>query len=162
MDRQNTGKRHTDLWLEAANWCRRVMLAITEGWNNLSLVGKATAIATFIGAVLGAIVGWTPAVNAWDDMGLPTAATRAWVRDDNGQIKNLVSTLNAKQRDMQIDNANGKIEAATSSRNAIEIASLKYDDEGKIKAQQEIRRLNEMIGALGEQKRAITGSRGPN
>lgn len=138
------------------------MLAITEGWNNLSLIGKATAVTTLVGTILGAIVGWTPAVNAWDDMGWPVAATRAWVRDDNGQIKNLVSTLNAKQRDMQIDSANGKIEAATSARNSIEIASLKYDDEGKIKAQQEIRRLNEMIGALGEQKRAIAGARGPN
>lgn len=133
-----------------------------DGWNALTPGRKFIAIVSAVGVIFGAIAGFTPALSAWDDMGLPTPATRAWVRDDNGQIKALVALLNSKQADLQLDNVNGKIEATTAARNSLEIAALNYDAEGKVKAAQEMRRLDDTIAALNEQKRAIRGLRGPN
>lgn len=158
MDRENAREGHFDLWLEASNWCRCVMASLKESWDGLSPVGKMMAIVPAVGTVLTILTTATPAVTAWDDMGLPTMATRSWVRDDNGQLKQLVSALNAKQADLQIDNVNGKIESTTAARNKLEIDALGYDPAAKIRASQEMRRLDDTINALNEQKRAIRRS----
>lgn len=157
---QDAREGHYDLWLEATG--RRVMEFAIQSWKSMSLLAKITAIGSLVGVILGTIAGFTPAVSAWDEMGLPTAATRAWVRDDNGQLKQLVSALNAKQTDLQLDNVNGKIEAITAARNKLEIDALSYDQVAKIRATQEIRRLDETIAALNDQKRAIRSPRGPH
>jgi len=137
-------------------------MSLIDNWNAMSPTGKTMATLSIIGAALTVLTQITPAVSALDENGFPVIATRAWVRESTGQMNTVVGRLTAKQNDMQIDQLNGKIEAAMSSRNSLEIAALKYDDEGKIKAAQEIRRLDELIALLSDQRRAIQGVRRPN
>jgi hypothetical protein len=137
-------------------------MSLIDNWNAFTPTGKAMAVITIVGGILTVLTQITPAVSALDDNGFPVMATRAFVREYTGQANTAIGRLTAKQNDMQVDTLNGKIEAARASRNAIEIAALKYDDEGKTKAGQEIRRLDDLIAALSEQLRAIQGVRRPN
>ena len=161
MDWHHAREGYHDLRVEASDWGRRVMAGMLESWKGFTPGGKIVTVASAVGIVFGVISGFPPALSAWDDNGLPTPATRGWVRDDNGQLKQLVAALNAKQADLQIDNVNGKIEATTAARNKLELDAISYDATGKIKAAQEMRRLDETIAALNEQKRAIRNPRGP-
>lgn len=136
-------------------------MSLKDSWNNLSVSGKIVAWMTFISTMFGLITGLTPAVSALDSMGLPVMATRAWVRDDNGQLRSAVTSLTMKQNDMQLDTLNGKLEAAVAARNKLELDKLNYDDRGKVLADQEMRRLQDTIDLLNEQKRSIRGGRGP-
>lgn len=113
-----------------------------------------TASVPVLAGVLAIITNTEAAVNAWDRAGLPTMATRGWVRDST---RDGTFRLN----EIQIDIARAKRDQNLSARNKLEIDMLKMDDESRVKSQQEIRRLDETIAALNEQIRAISGSRGP-
>lgn len=138
-------------------------MSFKEAWDGLPapLKGFAAGVG-IVGGVITVITGFAGAVDALDAGGFPIPATRAWVREDNGQIKSLVRVLNEKQTAIQLDNLNGKVESMTALRNKLEIDALNYDPEGKTRAAQEMRRLDETIAALNEQRRAIRGTRGPN
>jgi len=137
---------------------------IANAWGSASGRLKIiTAVAGALASVLGAIAAFAPAVEAWDNAGLPTFAMRAFVRDQTAQIRTAQAQTSQQISSLQIDLAQGKRDQNLTARNKLELDALRYTSETeKLKAAQEIRRLDELIAALDEQIRALRAIRGRN
>lgn len=150
------------------------MPGLTDIWNERSTRAKIIGgAAGAVASIFAAITAFIPAVEAWDKAGLPTLSTRGFVREqtfeikssqaiDKQQMQSTQALEKAQLQAIQLDNANGKRENLTAARNKLELDALQYDDAGKIKAQQEMRRLDESINAISEQIRSLNGQRSPN
>ncbi len=97
--------------------------------------------------IFGLVTQGPAAFEAWDGQGLPTFATRGWVRPHLAQLK-----------DIQTDIANGKLESAQRDRDRLELDYLKaQSDEERIKNKQLQRGAQETIDKLKSQLDSLRG-----
>jgi len=119
-----------------------------------------TSMATMISAVLGVIIGITPAIDAWDSAGLPTPATRGWIREKVVQMQNYAAESRAESRATRLDIANGKREAAERDLDKLELDVLKTNsEEEKVRNLQAQRRVKETLEKLKDQINRIETNR---
>ena len=110
-----------------------------------------TSTCAAIAAIFGVITGGPNALEAWDDMSLPTFATRGWVR-----VQYAPQTTGLKA--IQLDIANGKREAAEARRDKLELDLLgAKSEEEKVKNLQLQRREKETLDKIDAQIKAING-----
>lgn len=108
-----------------------------------------TSTCAALAAIFGVISAGPKAFEVWDEQGLPTFATRGWTR-----------TKIAGLKDIQLDIATGKREAAERERDRLELDLINAkSEEEKIKNQQLQRRAKETIEKLDAQIRSINGAR---
>ena len=120
-------------------------------------------VAGSFAAVFGAIAGFTPAVDAWDKQGLPTVATRGFARDLDASNKAISAAAVQQIKEVQLDIARGKRDDAVTTYNRLEREAAKeVDPDTKITIQQDMRRQNDIIGALARQIQALSGIKGSN
>ena len=94
-----------------------------------------TSTCVAIASVFGVITGASKAIESWDDLGMPTPATRSWTRSKVAHIPQVLLDINS-----------GKREAAEARRDQLELEELKASTpEEKLKAQQLQRKQNELI-----------------
>ncbi len=140
-------------------------MGLKESWLAQSTPVKTLTIAgPFLGAVLGVVTGWTPAVDAWDGMGLPTMATRAYVRHITMPVVVSQKIIDQRAIDLQIDMANDKLERTGDAQAFWNNEKRKADSSGadqvtRFGIDKQLRELDNRDAALREQLRALKAQR---
>ncbi len=140
-------------------------MGLWDSWKAQSRAVKMFTVgAPALATVLGIVAGWTPAVDSWDEMGLPTMATRSYVRHTTRPVVLAQKIVDQRAIDIQIDIANDKLERTGDAQALWNNEKRKADSIGadqatKFAIDKQLRDLETRDSALRDQLKTLRGQR---